>query len=131
MMPLTGRLRLPVIMPMPPLPRCHAYHHRVKARCPSSPRLAPLLGFQQHGKIRYPKFPRPNTRSKQGHLFESFLRLMHAAKPGGNTGGAVPCLTPPKAVFGFISRPPPIAAINRRAHPAKTGKTWFPKIKCH
>jgi hypothetical protein len=54
---------------------------------------------------------------------------MHTAKPGGNIGGAVPCLTRPKAVFGFISRPLPIAAINRRAHPAKTGKTRFPEIK--
>jgi hypothetical protein len=56
---------------------------------------------------------------------------MHAAKSGGNIGGAVPCLTRPKAVFGFISRPLPIAAINRRAHPPKTGKTRFPKIKGH
>jgi len=32
---------------------------------------------------------------------------MHAAKSGGNIGGAVPCLTRPKAVFGFISRPSP------------------------
>jgi hypothetical protein len=29
---------------------------------------------------------------------------MHAAKSGGNIGGAGPCLTRPKAVFGFISR---------------------------
>ena len=45
---------------------------------------------------------------------------MHAAKSGGNIGGAVPCLSRPKAVFGLISRPLPIAAINRRAHPPKT-----------
>jgi hypothetical protein len=56
---------------------------------------------------------------------------MRAAKSCGNIGGAVPCLTRPKAVFGFISRPLPIAAINRRAHPPKTGKTRFPKIKGH
>jgi hypothetical protein len=36
---------------------------------------------------------------------------MHAAKSGGNIGGAVPCLTRPKAVFGFISRRALIAAL--------------------
>jgi hypothetical protein len=56
---------------------------------------------------------------------------MHTAKPGGNIGGAVPCLTRPKAVFGLISRPLLIVAMNRPAHPAKTGKTRFSKIKSH
>jgi hypothetical protein len=37
---------------------------------------------------------------------------LHTAKPRSNVVGAVPCLTHPKAVFDFISRPLPIAAIN-------------------
>ena len=37
---------------------------------------------------------------------------MQTAKPCSNVGGAVPCSTRPKVVFGFISRPLPIAAIN-------------------
>ena len=38
---------------------------------------------------------------------------MQTAKPCSNVGGAVPCLTRPKVVFGFISRHLPIAVINR------------------
>ena len=37
---------------------------------------------------------------------------MRAAKPCSTVGGAVPYSTRPKVVFGFISRPLPIAAIN-------------------
>ena len=37
---------------------------------------------------------------------------MQTAKPCSNIGGALPCLTRPKVVFDFISRPQPIAAIN-------------------
>jgi hypothetical protein len=56
---------------------------------------------------------------------------MLTTKACGNIGGAVPCLTRPKAVFGLISRALPIAAINRRAHPPETAKTWFSKSKCN
>jgi hypothetical protein len=36
---------------------------------------------------------------------------MHTAKPCGNIGGAVPCLTRPKAVLGLVSRRALIAAL--------------------
>ena len=44
---------------------------------------------------------------------------MQTAKPCSNVGGAVPYSTRPKVVFGFISRPLPIAAINcSQTHPS-------------
>ena len=47
---------------------------------------------------------------------------MQTAKPCSNVGGAVPCSTRPKVVFGFISHPLPIAAINcRQTHPSPSG----------
>ena len=38
---------------------------------------------------------------------------MQAAKPRSNIGGAVLYLTRPRVVFGFMSRPLPIATVNR------------------
>ena len=47
---------------------------------------------------------------------------MQTAKPCSNVGGAVPCSTRPKVVFGFISHPLPIAAINcSQTHPSPSG----------
>jgi hypothetical protein len=47
---------------------------------------------------------------------------VQTAKPCSNVGGAVPYSTRPKVVFGFISRPLPIAAINcSQTHPSPSG----------
>jgi len=47
---------------------------------------------------------------------------VQTAKPCSNVGGAVPCSTRPKVVFGFISHPLPIAAINcSQTHPSPSG----------
>ena len=47
---------------------------------------------------------------------------MQTAKPCSNVDGAVPYSTRPKVVFGFISRPLPIAAINcSQTHPSPSG----------
>ena len=47
---------------------------------------------------------------------------MRAAKPCSTVGGAVPYSTRPKVVFGFISRPLPIAVINcSQTYPSPSG----------